>query len=212
MFKICALWTVILWYELNPRVRCAFGNVFIQKRRKNRFNSQQITSKWSAFKDRDFRLSRLELVGINLRADGESFETETWNKVPRFPHILLTAKSARDYRNFKTFTFKKVEYKTCFAPWWALPEGWVDEAIWPKHGRVGPFDQNMTTGIWTDLLFKRPNPTLSHKLRKGAFREVVDSLRDILESQADHFGKALSWYASLWIPPVVVRKPFPKIM
>ena len=27
MFKICELWTVILWYELNPRVRCAFGNV-----------------------------------------------------------------------------------------------------------------------------------------------------------------------------------------
>ena len=29
MFKICELWTVILWYELNPRVRCAFGNVLI---------------------------------------------------------------------------------------------------------------------------------------------------------------------------------------
>ena len=29
MFKICELWTVILWYELNPRVRCAFGNVFL---------------------------------------------------------------------------------------------------------------------------------------------------------------------------------------
>ena len=29
MFKICELWTVILWYELNPRVRCAFGNVWI---------------------------------------------------------------------------------------------------------------------------------------------------------------------------------------
>ena len=70
-------------------------------------NFQQITSELSAFKDRDFRLSRLGLVGINLRADGESFETETWNKVPRFPHILLTAKSARDYRNFKTFTFYK---------------------------------------------------------------------------------------------------------
>ena len=28
MFKICELWTVILWYELNPRVRCAFRNVF----------------------------------------------------------------------------------------------------------------------------------------------------------------------------------------
>ena len=28
MFKIYELWTVILWYELNPRVRCAFGNVF----------------------------------------------------------------------------------------------------------------------------------------------------------------------------------------
>ena len=27
IFKICKLWTVILWYELNPRVRCAFGNV-----------------------------------------------------------------------------------------------------------------------------------------------------------------------------------------
>ena len=27
MFKICELWTVILWYDLNPRVRCAFGNV-----------------------------------------------------------------------------------------------------------------------------------------------------------------------------------------
>ena len=94
----------------------------------NRFNYQQISSELSAFKDRYFRLSRQGLVGINLRADGESFETETWNKVPRFPHILLTAKSARDYRNFKTFTFKKVEYKTCFAPW-ALPEGWVDEAI-----------------------------------------------------------------------------------
>ena len=155
-------------------------------------NFLQITSELSAFKNKDFRLSRLGLVGINLRADGESFETETWNKVPRFPHILLTAKSARDYRNFKTFTFyKKKLYKTCFAPW-ALREGWVEEAIRPKHGRVGPFDQNMTTGIWTSLLFKRPNPTLSHKLRKDAFREVVDSLRDILESQADHFGKALS--------------------
>ena len=29
MFKICELWTVILWYELNPRVRCAFGKVYI---------------------------------------------------------------------------------------------------------------------------------------------------------------------------------------
>ena len=28
MFKICELWIVILWYELNPRVRCAFGNVY----------------------------------------------------------------------------------------------------------------------------------------------------------------------------------------
>ena len=28
MFKTCELWTVILWYELNPRVRCAFGNVY----------------------------------------------------------------------------------------------------------------------------------------------------------------------------------------
>ena len=27
MFKICELCTVILWYELSPRVRCAFGNV-----------------------------------------------------------------------------------------------------------------------------------------------------------------------------------------
>ena len=27
MFKICALWNVILWYEPNCRVRCAFGNV-----------------------------------------------------------------------------------------------------------------------------------------------------------------------------------------
>ena len=25
----CELWTVILWYKLNPRVRCAFGNVSI---------------------------------------------------------------------------------------------------------------------------------------------------------------------------------------
>ena len=137
-------------------------------------NFQQITSELSAFKDRDFRLSRLGLVGINLRADGESFETETWNKVPRFPHILLTAKSARDYQNFKTFTFNKEEYKTCFAPW-ALPEGWVDEAIRPKHGRVGPFDQNMTTGIWTSLLFKRPNPILSHKLREGALLTVSET-------------------------------------
>ena len=29
MFKICELWTVILWYEPNPRARCAFGNVFL---------------------------------------------------------------------------------------------------------------------------------------------------------------------------------------
>ena len=29
MFKFCELCTVILWYELNPRVRCAFGNVFL---------------------------------------------------------------------------------------------------------------------------------------------------------------------------------------
>ena len=28
MIKICELWTLILWYELNPRVRCAFGNVY----------------------------------------------------------------------------------------------------------------------------------------------------------------------------------------
>ena len=27
VIKICELWTVILWYKLNPRVRCAFGNV-----------------------------------------------------------------------------------------------------------------------------------------------------------------------------------------
>ena len=27
MFKIGELWTVILWYELSPRVRYAFGNV-----------------------------------------------------------------------------------------------------------------------------------------------------------------------------------------
>ena len=27
MFKICELWTEILWYELDPRVHCAFGNV-----------------------------------------------------------------------------------------------------------------------------------------------------------------------------------------
>ena len=27
MIKICELWTVNLWYELNPRVRCDFGNV-----------------------------------------------------------------------------------------------------------------------------------------------------------------------------------------
>ena len=30
MFKICELRTVILWYELNPRVRCAFCNVSYQ--------------------------------------------------------------------------------------------------------------------------------------------------------------------------------------
>ena len=27
-FVNCELWTVILWFELNPRVRCAFGNVY----------------------------------------------------------------------------------------------------------------------------------------------------------------------------------------
>ena len=27
MLEICELWIVILWYELNPRVRCALGNV-----------------------------------------------------------------------------------------------------------------------------------------------------------------------------------------
>ena len=31
MFKIFELWIEILWYELNPRVRCAFGNVFCQE-------------------------------------------------------------------------------------------------------------------------------------------------------------------------------------
>ena len=31
MFKICELWTVILWYELNPWVRFAFGNVSISQ-------------------------------------------------------------------------------------------------------------------------------------------------------------------------------------
>ena len=30
MFKICELWTVILRYELNPRIRCAFGNVYLE--------------------------------------------------------------------------------------------------------------------------------------------------------------------------------------
>ena len=112
----------------------------------------------------------------------------------RFPGFRISCSQPNLLEIIETLklslSIKKL-YKTCFAPW-ALPEGWVEEAIRPKHGRVGPFDQNMTTGIWTDLLFKRPNPTLSHKLRKDAFREVVDSLRDILESQADHFGKALS--------------------
>ena len=28
MFKICKLQTLILWYEPNPRVLCAFGNVY----------------------------------------------------------------------------------------------------------------------------------------------------------------------------------------
>ena len=28
MFKICELWILILWYELTPPVRCAFGNVW----------------------------------------------------------------------------------------------------------------------------------------------------------------------------------------
>ena len=28
--KICELWTVILWYKLNPRVCCAFGNVYYE--------------------------------------------------------------------------------------------------------------------------------------------------------------------------------------
>ena len=32
MFKFCELCTVILWYELNPRVRCAFGNVLVISR------------------------------------------------------------------------------------------------------------------------------------------------------------------------------------
>ena len=32
MFKIYELWTVILWYELNPRVRCTIGNVFLSGR------------------------------------------------------------------------------------------------------------------------------------------------------------------------------------
>ena len=112
----------------------------------------------------------------------------------RFPGFRISCSQPNLLEIIETLklslSIKKL-YKTCFALW-ALPEGWVEEAIRPKHGRVGPFDQNMTTGIWTDLLFKRPNPTLSHKLRKDAFREVVDSLRDILESQADHFGKALS--------------------
>ena len=112
----------------------------------------------------------------------------------RFPGFRISCSQPNLLEIIETLklslSIKKL-YKTCFAPW-ALPEGLVDGAIRPKHGRVGPFDQNMTTGIWTSLLFKRPNPTLSHKLRKGAFREVVDSLRDILESQADHFGKALS--------------------
>lgn len=113
----------------------------------------------------------------------------------RFPGFRISCSQPNLLEIIETLklslSIKKNYKKTCFAPW-ALPEGWVEEAIRPKHGRVGPFDQNMTTGIWTSLLFKRPNPILSHKLRKGAFREVVDSLRDILESQADHFGKALS--------------------
>ena len=112
----------------------------------------------------------------------------------RFPGFRISCSQPNLLEIIETLklslSIKKL-YKTCFALW-ALPEGWVEEAIRPKHGRVGPFDQNMTTGIWTSFLFKRPNPTLSHKLRKDAFREVVDSLRDILESQADHFGKALS--------------------
>ena len=31
------------------------------------------------------------------RADGESFETETWNKVRQFPHICLTANLPQHY-------------------------------------------------------------------------------------------------------------------
>ena len=29
MFMICELWTMILWYELDPWVCCAFGNILI---------------------------------------------------------------------------------------------------------------------------------------------------------------------------------------
>ena len=49
MFKICELWTVILWYELNPRVRCAFGNVCtffhhgIIKEISSKYNQSKIT-------------------------------------------------------------------------------------------------------------------------------------------------------------------------
>ena len=67
----------------------------------------------------------------------------------RFPGFRISCSQPNLLEIIETLklslSIKKL-YKTCFAPW-ALREGWVEEAIRPKHGRVGPFDQNMTTGI-----------------------------------------------------------------
>ena len=144
------------------------------------------------------------------RADGKSFETETWNKVPSFrisawlqtllkiikvtflhffadeekseetfekslwrKPICLTSNLAQDYQtlqsHFLEFSlfFQKREILTCVLVLCGFctfsnsmsAQLYVDEAIWPKLGTAPrPFDQNITGGISTSLLFKLPTP------------------------------------------------------
>ena len=48
MFKTCELWTVILWYELNPWVRCTFGNVYLQSQYEQNGKGTVKTSFWTS--------------------------------------------------------------------------------------------------------------------------------------------------------------------
>ena len=77
MFKICELWTMILWYELNPRVRCAFAMfnlISVHDLTFPCFSRSRSTCRWSL-----------------TRCSGTPFGSEAACSLPRWDSVLINS-------------------------------------------------------------------------------------------------------------------------